>query len=440
MATKTRARASTGNQNGVSPELEPLPAHLHRRLPHLKPSRGVSIVDGGTATTPHGFIAGAAYAGIKTLGAAPLDLGILVSDRDATVAAMFTRSTVKGAAVLVSREHARNGSARGVIVNSGISNVGTGEKGMSDAHGMCALAADTAGCSAAELLVGSTGVIGRPLPIDKIRQAAPKIRLSRDGGANFARAIMTTDTHLKTMAVRFKAGGHEYRIGAVAKGSGMIHPDMATMFCFFTTDAPVASPFLRTALRRATDISLNMISVDGDTSTSDTTAIFANGAAGGSTIGASSPVAALFQRALTYVAVEMARMLARDGEGAEKLIEVHIAGAASAKQAKTAARTVTASPLVKTAVHGNDPNWGRLLMAIGRSGARINLDRARAWIGSVKVYDRGIVTFDEKAASRELQHEQIVLRVDLGAGKAAATAWGCDMTPEYVHINSDYTT
>jgi glutamate N-acetyltransferase/amino-acid N-acetyltransferase len=183
-----------------------------------------------------------------------------------------------------------------------------------------------------------------------------------------------------------------------------------------------------------------MISIDGDTSTSDTVAIFANGAAAGPVIDTTSKAARAFRSALTYVSVEMARMLARDGEGAEKLIDVRIDGAANVKQAKVAARTVTASPLVKTAVHGNDPNWGRLLMAIGRSGARIDLDRARAWIGSVPVYSKGLLDFDRRAASDELRHEQVVLRVDLGAGKASATAWGCDMTPEYVHINSDYTT
>jgi len=220
----------------------------------------------------------------------------------------------------------------------------------------------------------------------------------------------------------------------------MSHPDMATMFCFLTTDAPVEGRFLRTALREAVNDSLNMFSVDADTSTSDTTAIFANGAAGGPAIAAGLPAAGSFARALRYVCVEMAKTLARDGEGAEKLIEVRIEGAATERDARTAARTVSASPLVKTAVHGNDPNWGRLLMAIGRSGARINLDRARAWIGGVAVYDRGILAFDERAASAALKREHVVLRVHLGAGPANATAWGCDMTPEYVHINADYTT
>jgi glutamate N-acetyltransferase/amino-acid N-acetyltransferase len=417
----------------------------------------VAIIDHGHVTSPQGFLAGAAYAGIKTLGADPLDVGILVSQHPASCAAMFTKSSVKGAAVLHSMMAARSGRARGVVVNAGISNVGTGREGQMHAAEMTRLAADRINALtplpadwtdsggndhvvSSELLVGSTGVIGRPLPIGKIRAGIGRIELSATGGLPFARAIMTTDTHPKTMAVRVTAGRREYRIGAVAKGSGMIHPDMATMFCFLTTDAPVAQPFLRIALRDAVADSLNMLSVDADTSTSDTTAIFSNGAGGGPPIAHGSDAAATFQSALRYVCIEMARMLARDGEGAEKLIEVRIDGALSDREARAAARTVTASPLVKTAVHGNDPNWGRLLMAVGRSYVRINLDRARAWINDVQVYDQGPVDFDARAASKQLAREHVVLRVDLGAGRASATAWGCDMTPEYVHINADYTT
>lgn len=449
MAAK-RTTARSGNTASAPPHtttaaatgeaFEPLPAYEHHRLPPATPPRGVTLIERGTVTSPKGFVAGAAYAGIKTLGAAPLDVSILASTTAAKCAAVFTQSTVPGAPVIVSRLHARDGNARGVVINSGIANVGTGKSGEADARSMCATASQALGCAATELLVGSTGVIGRTLPIDKIATTLPAIDLSPDGGALFARAIMTTDTHPKSLAVKFRAGGREYAIGATAKGSGMIHPDMATMFCFITTDAAVEKRFLRTALKSAVDVSLNMMSVDGDTSTSDMTAIFANGAAGGAAFSASSPSAAAFQRALTYVCIEMAKMIARDGEGAEKLIEVQIEGAATVKDARAAARTVTASPLMKSAVHGHDPNWGRLLMAIGRSYARINLDRARAWVGGVQVYNRGIVDFDRQAASDELRREHVVLRVDLGAGKVAATAWGCDLTPEYVHINADYTT
>lgn len=404
------------------------------------PASGITVIDGGSATSPQGFVAGAVYAGIKTPGPGKLDVGILASDRPATVAAMFTRSTVKGAAVIVSQRNVRNARARGVIVNAGISNVATGEAGIANAEEMCALAAGKFGIDAGEVIVGSTGVIGRPLPMDKIRAGIKRVRLSTNGGPDFARAIMTTDTHPKTVAVHFRAGGRAYAMGAVAKGSGMIHPDMATMFCFITTDAAVERRFLRDALRAAVDASLNMISVDNDTSTSDTTAIFANGAAGGPLIDAQHATAPAFQRGLRHVCIAMAKMLARDGEGAEKLIEVRIEGAATEREARAAARTVSASPLVKTAVHGNDPNWGRLLMAVGRSYARIDLARARAWLGGIAVYNRGIVAFDERAASEYLRSEEVLLRVDLGAGTFAATAWGCDMTPEYVHINSDYTT
>jgi glutamate N-acetyltransferase/amino-acid N-acetyltransferase len=405
-----------------------------------KPPRGVELIAGGGATTPLGFVAGATYAGIKTLGASPLDLGVLASERPAAVAAMFTRSTVRGAAVEVSQRHARAGRARGVVVNSGISNVATGERGLRDAEAMCEGAAAVVGCRPAEMLVGSTGVIGQRLPIERIVAGLGRMGLSREGGDAFARAIMTTDTHPKTLAVRFRAGGRPYHIGAVAKGSGMIHPDMATMFCFVTTDVPVAATALRRMFRSAVDDSLNMMSVDGDTSTSDTVAIFANGAGGGPAIAPGTPAGTAFERALRYVCTEMARMLARDGEGAEKLIEVRVSGAATVTEARAAARTITASPLVKAAVHGNDPNWGRLLMAVGRSGARVDLDRARVRIGGVQVYRGGIVRFHAAKASAELAREEVVLSVDLGAGDAAATAWGCDLTDAYVHINSDYTT
>jgi len=402
--------------------------------------RGITIVEGGSATTPKGFVAGAVYAGIKTARKGKLDLGILASETPARVAAMFTRSTVKGAAVVVSQQHARNGRARAVIVNAGISNVANGAAGLRDANEMCRLAAAKLGAAPDDVLVGSTGIIGQPLPMPKIRAGVPTIALSAAGGHDFSRAIMTTDTHPKTMAVRFRAGGRACTIGAVAKGVGMIHPDMATMFCFVTTDARVALPFLRATFHAAVNDSLNMISVDGDTSTSDTAVIFANGAAGGAQIDAKHADAAAFERALRYVCTSMAKMLARDGEGAEKLIEVRIEHAATDAEARAAARTVTASPLVKTAVHGNDPNWGRIMMAVGRSGARIDLDRARLWLGDTMVYRGKPVAFDAAAASDYLRDENVLLRVSLGTGDAAATAWGCDMTPEYVHINSDYTT
>jgi glutamate N-acetyltransferase/amino-acid N-acetyltransferase len=401
---------------------------------------GIEIIAGGGVTTPQGFAAGAVYAGIKTLGNRPLDVGMLASDRRCAAAAMFTRSTVRAFAVQVSQEHVRDGRAQAVIVNAGCSNVATGAAGLRDSRELARLAAAKLLIDERDVIVGSTGVIGRRLPMDKIRAGAGSIVLRRDGGTAFARAILTTDTYSKEIAVRFRAHRRSYTIGACAKGSGMIHPDMATMFCWITTDAPVERSFLRAALRRAVDGSLNMISVDSDTSTSDTTAVLANGAGGGTAIAAGTRGAAAFERALSHVCTEMARLLARDGEGAEKLIEVRIEGAKNETQARAAARSVSASPLVKSAVHGADPNWGRLLMAVGRSRASIDLSRARAWLGDTAVYRGKPLPFDQARASAYLRNEEVLLRVDLGAGKANATAWGCDLTPEYVHINSDYTT
>ena len=352
------------------------------------------MIEGGSVTSPRGFRAGAVYAGIKTAGEGKLDVALLASDRPCAAAAMFTRSSVKGAPVLVSQEHVRDGRAQAIVVNAGIANVAMGETGMAHAREMCALAAAKLGVAPADVLVGSTGVIGKRLPMEKVRDGIARIGLHPDGGHAFARAIMTTDTRPKTLAVRFGCNGRDFAIGAAAKGSGMIHPDMATMFCFLTTDAPVDPTFLRDALRDAVDDSLNMISVDNDTSTSDTVAILANGATGGETIDASHACAAAFAAALHQVCVGVARMLARDGEGAEKLIEVRVEGAASQADARAAARTISASPLVKTAVHGNDPNWGRLLMAVGRSGARIDLARAHVWLGGTQVFAGEPLAYD----------------------------------------------
>ena len=400
----------------------------------------VEIIEHGTVTAPSGFRAGAVYAGIKTAGEGKLDVALLASDLPCTAAAMFTRNNVKGAPVLVSQEHVADGRLQAIVVNAGIANVAMGASGMANAREMCALAAGKLGIAAGDVLVGSTGIIGKPLPMAKIRDGIARVEMRPDGGDDFARAIMTTDTRVKSAAMRVRCDGRVYSIGAAAKGSGMIHPDMATMFCFLTTDAPAERAFLADALRSAVDDSLNMISVDNDTSTSDTTAILANGAAGGSIIDAAHPAAAAFRAGLRGMCIEMAKMLARDGEGAEKLIEVRVEGAATDADARAAARTISASPLVKTAVHGNDPNWGRLLMAAGRSGAQLDLARTRVWLGDTAVFAGEPLPYDEQAACDELRSADVLLRIDLGSGDASATAWGCDMTTDYVRINSDYTT
>lgn len=397
------------------------------------------LIADGSVTTPAGFRAGATRAGIKPSG--KLDLGMLASDLPCAAAGVFTQSTVPGAPVTVSKEHLPSGRARAIIVNAGIANVATGEQGLEDAREMTRLAAEVLGVQPAEILVASTGVIGHRLPMERVRDGVKRLDLTADGGLLLAEAIMTTDTVRKSAATAFEADGRRYAIGGIAKGSGMIHPDMATMFAFLTTDAPVESSFLNLSLRLAVGKSFNMVSVDMDTSTSDTVLLLANGAGGGPPITRESDGAAAFQEALGIVSVVLARMLAADGEGATKLIEVQVTGAASLDEARRAARTISSSPLMKAAVYGNDPNWGRMMMAIGRSGAGINLAAARLTIGGVPVYADGEPQpMDGPRLSAALAGPEVILGADLAAGPHAATAWGCDLTEEYVRINSEYTT
>jgi len=393
----------------------------------------------GSVTTPKGFRADALAAGMKPSGKP--DLGVLVSDASCVAAGMFTQSTVPGAPVVLSKEHLRDGRAQAIVVNSGIANVATGEQGLRDAREMANLAGKAFGAAAADVLVASTGVIGHALPMDRIREGIARLRPEADGGLRLAEAIMTTDTVRKSVATSFDTGGKTYSVGGIAKGSGMIHPDMATMFAFLTTDAGLATPLLVSALAEAVAKSFNMISVDMDTSTSDTVLLLANGAAGGQELPEGSAGAQVFQGALDLVCVTLARMLAADGEGATKLIEVRITGAGTPDEARKAARTISSSPLMKAAVYGNDPNWGRMMMAIGRSGAAIDLDRARLTIGEVAVYTKGApVALDGPRLQDALRGPEVVLGADLGCGNCAATAWGCDLTEEYVRINSEYTT
>ncbi|MGI8552578.1 MAG: bifunctional glutamate N-acetyltransferase/amino-acid acetyltransferase ArgJ [Dehalococcoidia bacterium] len=405
----------------------------------LAAANDTRLLGDGSVTTPRGFRAGAVQAGIKPSG--KLDLGLLASDRPCTAAGMFTQSTVPGAPVLVSKEHLRAGRAQAIIVNAGIANVATGEQGLADAREMARLAAESLGVQPAQVLVASTGVIGHRLPMERVRDGIQRIELASDAGLLLAEAIMTTDTVRKSTACRFQAGGRHYTVGGIAKGSGMIHPDMATMFSFLTTDAPVEAAFLDRSLHAAVADSFNMISVDMDTSTSDTVLLLANGAGGGPELGEGTDGAEAFQEALHLLSKTLARMLAADGEGATKLIEVRITNAANQDEARRAARTISSSPLMKSAVYGNDPNWGRMMMAIGRSGAHIDLTKARLTIGEVPVYAEGRPEpLDGPRLKAALGGPEVILGADLASGTAAATAWGCDLTEEYVRINSEYTT
>lgn len=402
-----------------------------------------TLIPDGNVTTPLGYRAGTVAAGVKFEGTTRLDLGMLASDRPAVAAGVFTRSTVPGAPVTVSKSHlvATGGRARGLVVNSGRANVATGQQGIVDAEEMCALAAAAVGCDGKEVLVASTGVIGWTLPMDRIRSGMSQIALDPDGGEALSRAIMTTDTRPKRIAASFEADSVRYTVGGIAKGSGMIHPDMATMFGFLTTDAALEPGDADTLLRAVVANTFNMISVDNDTSTSDTVLLFANGAAGGPAITPGSAAWQALHAAVEAVATHLAKELARDGEGATKLIEARVTGAATRDEAVAAARTITASPLVKSAVYGNDPNWGRILMAVGRSGATINLEKVRVSIGELAMYGDGKpLPLDDAATRAALAGPDVLLHADLGAGAAEATAWGCDLTEEYVKINAEYTT
>ncbi len=400
----------------------------------------LSDVPDGAITTPQGFLAGATHAGIKDPAPDRLDLALLSSERPCAAAGVFTQNAFRGPPVLITERHLADGGARAIIANSGISNSLYGDEGMRFAEQMAELAAAQLGVAADEVVVASTGVTGWRLPIERIRDSLPNITLARDGGDSFARAIMTTDTVPKQAAVRFEWNGATYAVGGCAKGSGMIHPNMATMLAYLTTDAPVGPAVIRPLLKDAVDESFNMLSIDGDTSPNDMVVLLANGAAGGETIGGGHPALPLLRAALRHAAVALTRQLARDGEGAGKLLVVRVDGAASVEDARRAARTIVLSPLVKTAVYGNDPNWGRVLVALGYSGARVRERDVSLAIQDVEVFRGGALPFDAAALSASLAREEVRVHLDLGAGDATATAYGCDLTPEYVRINSEYTT
>ncbi len=399
----------------------------------------IAVASGGI-TTPQGFRAAGVSAGIKASGG--LDLALLVSDTPATAAAVFTINRAQAAPILVSREHlSRSGGvARAVVVNSGCANACTGDEGMEVARGMAAEAARVVGCPVEQVLVASTGVIGVALPLERIRTGLPAAlrALNADQGAAAARAIMTTDPFPKEAAARTSIGGREVSIGGMAKGSGMIEPMMATMLGFVTTDAAVPLPLLDLALREAVNDTFNAITVDGECSTNDTVMLLANGASG-ATVDAGTY--AVFVSALRAVCLELALGIVRGGEGATKLVTVSVNGAASPEDARRAAKAIANSPLVKTAIHGGDPNWGRLIAVAGRAGVEFELARAAVTIGPTVLFKDGR-PYDENAsrAAEYLKGKEIAVAVDLGAGAASSTVWTCDLSAEYVRINADYRT
>jgi len=370
------------------------------------------------------------------------DLGLLFSELPCETAAVFTRNIVSGAPLLVTREAVETGGVRAVVANSGIANAATGERGIEDAYVMQSRAAEALGIEEREVAVASTGVIGERLPMEQISAG---IRLAAGvlgkGGAGFAESILTTDTRTKGTAVRAEIGGRTITVGGTAKGSGMIHPNMGTMLAFLTTDAAVEGACLKETLSRVTDRTFNRVTVDGDTSPSDMALLMANGAAGNEPLTLDSPNYPIFAEAVENVARTLAREIARDGEGATRLVEVAVEGAASEESAVALAKSVVASNLVKAAVFGEDANWGRVLTAMGNSGVTFDPGAVELWFGPIKVFSGGEpVPHDEAEANATLASGEVKITARLSEGDASATAWGCDLSYEYVRINGSYRT
>jgi len=396
---------------------------------------------GGVTAVPEILASGIA-AGIKPSG--KKDLALLYSSSPARAAAVFTSNQVKGAPVLVSQEHVKSGVAQAIVASSGCSNVCTGEQGMRDAREMTKVVGDLLRIPARQVLIASTGVIGQPLPMDRIRAALPKLvkALSPQGGHAAAEAIMTTDTRPKEAAVKVEVNGRPITIGGIAKGVGMIEPHLATMFCFLTTDAAVAPAALRSALKRSVDDSFNRITVDSDQSTSDTVAILANGLAETAPLDAGSRGFRQFTRALGAVTTRLARMLVEDGEGATRLVTVAVRGARTRRDAVVVARSVANSPLVKTAINGQDPNWGRIMMAIGKSPARVEADKIAVAFEDELLVERGMLRDGAKheRIRETMTRPAYTITIDLGLGRGEAHVFTCDLSEEYVRINAKYTT
>lgn len=395
----------------------------------------------GSVTSPKGYKSGVTYAGLRAYSPDKRDLGILYSEKQATVAGVFTTNLVRSHSVTLSEKHINSGYAQAIIVNSGVANACVGMQGLKDAEEMASSIASKFVIPFEDVLVCSTGMIGVELPMGLIRGGIEKLNLENNFGHEFARAILTTDKTTKEIAVSFKFEGQVVTIGGCAKGSGMIHPNMATMLAFITTDAKVSFGNLQAALKQISDSTFNMISVDGDTSTNDTVLMLSNGASLTSEILPDMLEWDVFLTALHKVCEYLAKSIARDGEGASKLIEVIVNEAATLNDARLIARSISSSLLVKTAVYGNDPNWGRIMMAVGKSGAEVNESNISLFLNEICIMEGGLpIPYYKEALIGEMRSSDVSIRVHLGLGDFRAVAWGCDMSEEYVTFNSAYTT
>ena len=397
-------------------------------------------IDSGI-TAVSGIRAAGVHAGIKA--ADTKDVALIVTDTPATAAGVFTKNSVTAAPVIVCREHLNDGQAQAIIINSGNANACTGEVGMANARRMAAATAEQLGIDADLVLISSTGVIGQQLPMDNIENGiqAATSALSTEGGADAAEAIMTTDTHPKSVAVEIEISGTPTRIGGIAKGSGMIAPNMATMLSYLTTDAKISPEALQTALNRVVDDTYNLLTVDTDRSTNDTVLILATGHADNTEIVADGEDYEAFCDGLLCVCTELVKMLARDGEGATKLVEVVVKRAKNRDDAEKAARAVAESPLVKTAVFANDANWGRIMMAIGKSGAAFDPYQVDVWLADYQLVKDGMdAGYDEDKATALFAQDPVRITIDLRAGDTEITMWTCDYSYDYIRINADYRT
>ncbi len=390
---------------------------------------------------PQGFTAAGVRAGIKKNG--NLDVAVIYTEKKAAVAGVFTKNLVAAAPVHLSKIVVGTGTAHAVVANAGCANACTGEQGIRDAEKMATIAAQELNCRADDVIVASTGLIGSNLPMGKMEAGIKDAvkNLSKDGSVNAGNAIVTTDTYSKACATEVEIGGVQVRFGAIAKGSGMIRPDMATMLCFITTDADIDQKLLQQALRDATEVSFNCMTVDGDMSTNDSVVVLANGAAGNKKIVERGDDYEKFYETLKNICVEMAKRIASDGEGATKFITINVTGAESFADAKKVGMAVANSPLCGTAIFGTDPNVGRFICAVGYSGVQIIPEKVIIKFGDIVVYEKGLVTkFDEEATRKILSEHDIVIDIELGLGDAAATVYTCDLSFQYIKINADYTT
>ena len=400
----------------------------------------------GTVTTPKGFTGAAICAGIKEGNTTKKDIMMVKCDKVCNAAAVYTKNLVKSASILVTQENLKNGKAQAIVANSGNANACT-SNGVKVAEDVCKLCASTFGIDYSDVIVASTGVIGVPMPLEPFEQKLymMKKEMSKEGGTDCAEAIMTTDTVKKEMAMELTLDGKTVTIGGIAKGSGMIHINMGTMLSFVTTDASISSEMLESALKEVVEDTFNMVSVDGDTSTNDTLAIMASGLAGNKEITEKNEDYKTFVSALKEACKSLAKKLAADGEGASKLLICNVKGAKSKKDAVGIAKTVIGSSLVKTAIFGEDANWGRILCAIGYSGMNVDVTKVKVTfvseIGELLVCENGAgVGFDEEWAKKVLSEDSITIAIELGDGNAEAEAYGCDLTYDYVKINGEYRT